>query len=76
MKKLLLTGFERLRMWRYRKFIKTLPKAMQEPESLIDDICVRDLGRRLNPFSRSERDAVWTGIRIAQVKAFDKVFPE
>lgn len=66
--------FERLRMWRYRKFVRTLPKAFHEPESTIDDICRRDLGRRFNPFSASERDAVWRGIRLAQLQALDKVF--
>ncbi|QIW87580.1 hypothetical protein Ab1vBOLIVR4_gp63 [Agrobacterium phage OLIVR4] len=64
--------FEAVRMWRYRRFVKTLPKAVQEPESFIDDIFMRDVNRRFNPFSSDDRHAIWRAVRYGQFQAFDK----
>lgn len=68
--------FEAVRMWRYRRFVKTLPKSVQEPESFIDDIFMRDVKRRFNPFSSDDRNAIRCAVRFGQLKAWNKVFPE
>lgn len=73
--------FERLRMWRYRRFINSLPPVVRTngdgtpDEGFIDRIFLRDNKRRFNPWSSFDREVVRDGIRLTMVRNIDKLFP-
>ncbi|KQS95373.1 hypothetical protein [Rhizobium sp. Leaf386] len=61
--------FEKIRAWRYRRFLLTLPPVYRDHPECIDDVFQRDAGRRFNPFSVNDRTDVERAVNRAILHA-------